>query len=143
MTGPDMNGAGGGSVRVSVVIDSVDPRAIAPFWRAALGYREVGDLGQFVVLAPARGDDGPVVILQGVPEERAGKNRAHLDLHPADPEAHVARLEALGATRIGDPVTELQEQVGVWWQQMADPQGNEFCVVADPPDDPPAEREAG
>jgi catechol 2,3-dioxygenase-like lactoylglutathione lyase family enzyme len=123
-------------VRVSVVLDSVDPRAIAEFWCAALGYRQVGDLGQFVVLAPGPGEPGPVMILQRVPEERAGKNRAHLDLHPADPQAHLARLEGLGAQRIGDSVTELQEQLGVWWQRMADPQGNEFCVVADPPADP-------
>ena len=119
------------SVRVSVVLDSVDPEAIAPFWCEALGYRRVGDPGQFVVLAPAPGEPGPVMILQGVPEERSGKNRAHLDLHPADPEAHVARLEGLGARRIGDRVTELQEQFGIWWQRMADPQGNQFCVVAD------------
>jgi predicted enzyme related to lactoylglutathione lyase len=124
---------GTGAVRVSVVLDSVDPRAIAGFWCEALGYREVGDLGQFVVLAPPRGEPGPVMILQGVPEERAGKNRAHLDLHPPDAEAHIARLERLGAHRVGARVTELQERIGVWWQPMADPQGNEFCVVADPP----------
>jgi hypothetical protein len=118
-------------VRVSVVLDSVDPRAIAAFWCEALHYREVGDLGRFVVLAPRPGEPGPVMILQGVPEERAGKNRAHLDLHPADAEEHIARLEGLGARRIGDRVTELHEQVGIWWQPMADPQGNEFCVVAD------------
>jgi hypothetical protein len=132
---------GAGGVRVSVVLDSVDPRAIAGFWCEALGYRQVGDLGQFVVLAPGRGEQGPVMILQGVPEERAGKNRAHLDLHPADAESHIARLEVLGARRVGERVTELQEQIGVWWQPMADPQGNEFCVVADPPSDPTSEPE--
>ena len=125
--------AGGTSVRVSVVLDTVDPRAIAGFWCEALGYREAGDLGAFVVLAPEPGDEGPVVILQWVPEERAGKNRAHLDLHPADADEHVARLERLGARRIGDPVTELEATLGVRWQRMADPQGNEFCVVTDPP----------
>ena len=121
------------AVRVSVVLDSADPRAIAGFWREALGYREVGDPGQFVVLAPAPGEPGPVMILQGVPEQRAGKNRAHLDLHPADAQAHIARLEGLGARRLGGRVTELEAQLGVWWQPMTDPQGNEFCVVADPP----------
>jgi predicted enzyme related to lactoylglutathione lyase len=120
------------TVRLSVVLDSTDPRGIAGFWREALGYRDAGDLGQFVVLAPEPGEHGPVVILQGVPEERAGKNRAHLDLHPADAETHIARLERLGGRRLGERVTELQEQLGVWWQPMTDPQGNEFCVVADP-----------
>ncbi len=120
------------SVRVSVVLDSVDPHAIADFWRQALGYREAGDLGAFVVLAPEPGEPGPVLILQRVPEERAGKNRAHLDLHPPDADEHVARLERLGARRIGDPVTEFETELGIRWQRMADPQGNEFCVVRDP-----------
>jgi hypothetical protein len=136
------NGTGGSAVRVSVVLDSVDPRAVAGFWCEALGYREVGDLERYVVLAPAPGEPGPVVILQEVPEQRAGKNRAHLDLHPVDPEAHIARLEGLGAHLVGERMTELQDQIGIWWQQMADPQGNEFCVVADPPDDPAAKPEA-
>jgi hypothetical protein len=73
------------AVRVSVVIDSVDPHAVADFWRQALGYRAAADLGQFVVLAPERGEAGPVLILQRVPEERAAKNRVHLDLHPRTP----------------------------------------------------------
>ena len=124
------------AVRVSVVLDTVDPRAIAGFWREALGYREAGDLGTFLVLAPERGDEGPVVILQQVPEGRAGKNRMHLDLHPPDADEHVLRLERLGARRIGGPVTELEATLGVRWQRMADPQGNEFCVVADPPRTP-------
>jgi len=121
------------AVRVSVVLDTVDPRGITQFWREALGYREAADLGTFVVLAPERGDDGPVVILQEVPEDRAGKNRMHVDLHPPDADQHVARLESLGARRIGEPVTELEDTLGVRWQRMADPQGNEFCVVTDPP----------
>jgi catechol 2,3-dioxygenase-like lactoylglutathione lyase family enzyme len=124
------------AVRVSVVIDSVDPQAIAGFWCSALGHREAADLGQFVVLAPEGGEHGPVVILQRVPEERAGKNRVHLDLHPADADEHLAQLERLGAHRLGDPVTELEPTLGIRWQRMADPQGNEFCVVTDPVPDP-------
>ena len=52
------------------------------------------------------------------------KNRLHLDLRPDDQAAEVARLEALGATRVdvgqGDDVT---------WVVLADPEGNEFCVL--------------
>ena len=123
-------------VRVSVVLDSVEPRAVTGFWREALGYREAADLGTFVVLAPGPGEAGPLVVLQRVTEERAGKNRMHLDLPPPDADEHVARLERLGARRIGGPVTELEPTLGVRWQRMADPQGNEFCVVADPPATP-------
>jgi predicted enzyme related to lactoylglutathione lyase len=122
-------------VRLSVVLDSVDPASVAAFWQEALGYRLAGDLGAFLVLVPAGhapGTGEPVVILQRVPEEPVGKNRVHVDLHPADAETHIARLEALGARRIGPRITELLQSEGVWWQQMADPQGLVFCVVADP-----------
>ncbi|HVN12465.1 MAG TPA: VOC family protein [Kineosporiaceae bacterium] len=123
-------------MRLSVVIDSVDPQAVAGFWEAALGYRLAADLGTFLVLAPAGPDVGrgePVLILQRVPEEPLGKNRVHVDVHPPDAEAHIARLEALGARRVGERVTELLASDGIWWQRLADPQGIVFCVVADAP----------
>lgn len=122
-------------MRVSVVLDSLDPQAIAGFWQEALDYRLAADLGAFLVLAPRdREVQGqPVVILQRVSEPPAAKNRMHVDLHPPDAQAHVAHLESLGGSRLGEPVTELLDSVGVWWQRMTDPQGNVFCVVADPP----------
>lgn len=122
-------------MRVSVVLDSLDPQAISGFWQEALDYRLAADLGAFLVLAPRDQEvpGQPVVILQRVSEPPAGKNRMHVDLHPPDAPAHVAHLESLGASRLGEPVTELLESVGVWWQRMTDPQGNVFCVVADPP----------
>jgi predicted enzyme related to lactoylglutathione lyase len=126
-------------VRLSVVLDSVDPGAVAAFWQEALGYRLAGELGAFVVLVPVGPDGGrgePVVILQRVPEEPVGKNRVHVDIHPPDARAHIARLEALGARRVGEPVTELLDAEGLWWQRMADPQGTVFCVVVDPPAPP-------
>jgi predicted enzyme related to lactoylglutathione lyase len=122
-------------VRVSVVLDSVDPHAIAGFWQEALGYRLAADLGTFLVLAPVEREapGQPVVILQRVGEPPAGKNRMHVDVHPPDARAHVAHLESLGGARVGPPVTELLDSHGVWWQSMTDPQGNVICVVADPP----------
>ena len=56
---------------------------------------------------------------------KTGKNRMHLDCHPDDPEAHITRLRRLGATVVGERV----ERFGHWWQVMADPEGNEFCVL--------------
>ena len=127
---------------LTVVLDSVDPRAVLPFWEEALGYRFVSDLGAFLVLVPRDQDDGasgaPVFLLQQVPEPRSGKNRMHLDVHPPDVPALVARLEELGGRRVGPPVTGMLESIGVWWQVMADPQDNELCVVADPGHPPPA-----
>ena len=58
--------------------------------------------------------------------EKAGKNRVHLDLRPDNQEAEIRRLEDLGATRI-----DIGQQ-DVAWVVMADPEGNEFCVLRSP-----------
>ncbi|MEO6411864.1 MAG: VOC family protein [Pedococcus sp.] len=123
-------------MRLSVVLDGRDLSLLVPFWTTALGYDAVFSLPEFEVLRPREGEPpGPVFILQRVPEEKAGKNRMHVDVHPPltlGVPGLVERLEALGGTRIGQPVTDLLEAIDSWWQVMADPEGNEFCVVADP-----------
>jgi catechol 2,3-dioxygenase-like lactoylglutathione lyase family enzyme len=123
-------------VHLSIVLDCLHPVALTPFWSAALGYQQVADLDDFVVLRPAEGEPkGSTFILQRVPEERVGKNRMHLDVHPPlalGLPGLVARLEELGGHRLGAPVTDLLPTIGVWWQVMADPEGNVLCVVADP-----------
>lgn len=114
-------------MRISVVLDSQDPEALVPFWEVALSYRLVDQADGYRILAPADGEPaGPVLILQLVPEERSGKNRMHLDVHPDAPRAHIRLLESLGARCLGAPVAAY----GVEWQTMADPEGHEFCVVA-------------
>lgn len=118
-------------MRVTVVLDCQDPKALVPFWCAALDYESAGSLPDFEVLT----GKGPVMILQQVTEPKEVKNRMHLDLHPAldlGVPALVARLEALGGRQIGEPNTELLGSLGIWWQLMADPEGNEFDIVADP-----------
>ena len=123
-------------MRVSVVIDCLDPDALVGFWAAALNYRPVTSPDGYRVLVADEGEpEGPVLILQRVPEARRGKNRLHLDIHvPLElgVPAMVATLERLDGRSVGAPVTDLLESAGVWWQVMTDPEGNEFCVVADP-----------
>lgn len=123
-------------MRLSVVLDCSDPTALVPFWAEAMGYRLASSFPGFEVLVPRDGEPGgPVFVLQAVPEEKRAKNRMHLDVHvPLDVGMveHAARLTGLGATRVGSPVMELWESDGVWWQVMADPEGNEFCLIADP-----------
>ncbi len=123
-------------MRVSVVIDCLDPDALVGFWAAALHYRPVRSPdGYRVLVADAGEPEGPVLILQRVPEARQGKNRLHLDIHvPLEigVPGLVATLERLNGRPVGPPVTDLLESAGVWWQVMTDPEGNEFCVVADP-----------
>ena len=86
----------------------------------------VFEIDEFVMLAPAA-DGGPALGLQKVPEERAGKNRLHLDLGaPQGGRAgEVARLVGLGATELGE---RGGDGYGLVWTTSTDPEGNEFCV---------------
>jgi catechol 2,3-dioxygenase-like lactoylglutathione lyase family enzyme len=112
----------------SVCIDSQDPQKIADFWEAALGWRRTHNDPDEVVLEPPAGtpEDGvvPDILFARVPEGKTVKNRLHLDLRPDDQAAEVQRLESLGAHRVsvgqGDDVS---------WVVLADPDGNEFCVL--------------
>ena len=63
-----------------------------------------------------------------VPERKSAKNRNHLDLHTEHLEAEVARLIELGAGLVHE-----KHEWGTHWFTLADPEGNEFCVVEDQP----------
>ena len=123
-------------MRVSVVLDCLQPDLLVDFWTTALRYQAVDSPPGYRVLVPGPDEPpGPVLILQRVDAPRQGKNRMHLDVHAPlqlGVPALVEKLVGIGARRIGEPVTELLDTAGVWWQVMADPEGNEFCVVADP-----------
>jgi hypothetical protein len=117
-----------------LAIDCADPSSLARFWCSVLGY-EVQDEADGTVtigspLVPeGRNRPGPVpptLTFARVPEGRAGKNRLHLDLSPADREQdeEVRRLLGLGAR----PADVGQGEVS--WVVLADPEGNEFCVLA-------------
>lgn len=112
----------------ALCIDSRDPARLAAFWQEALGWRRTHEEDDEVVLEPPAGskEDGvaPDLLFLRVPEERAGKNRLHIDLRPTAQAAEVARLEAHGARRIDIGQKEVS------WVVMADPEGNEFCVLA-------------
>jgi predicted enzyme related to lactoylglutathione lyase len=115
---------------VHLVVDAADPSRLARFWSEALGW-EVADEGPAEVDVWPRGYSYPdpvavPLVFVPVPEPKTGKNRVHLDLassSDADQAAQVSRLLELGATRsdIG--------QGGVTWEVLADPEGNEFCVL--------------
>jgi len=106
---------------------------LAEFWANALGYVVVGTDEPYVTLAPPPGvaGGGPPLVLQQVGEPKVGKLRMHLDLYSDDLEAEVTRLEARGATRIGEAVVE---EAGERWVVLADPEGNEFCVCEEHPE---------
>ena len=112
------------------VLDTTDPDRVATFWEQALGWRRTHQTPDEVVLEPPAGSpqDGvaPDLLFVRVPEGRSVKNRWHPDLRPRDQAAEVARLEAMGATRV-DVGQAAREDVS--WVVMADPDGNEFCVL--------------
>lgn len=114
---------------MGVAIDCPNPRKLAEFWTAALDYEISLDFeeGEFVFLRPkdARPGADQYVSLQKVPEERAGKNRVHLDFQTSDRPGEVARLVALGATVLGE-----HDAPGLSWTVLTDPEGNEFCVAS-------------
>ena len=118
----------------NVTVDCHDPRAVADFWIAALGWQVVDEDANGVMIAPYpdRRPGVHPVYFQVNPDEKRVKNRWHFDLAPADQAAEVARLEGLGATRadIG--------QGDVPWVVMADVEGNEFCVLTSLPKETPS-----
>jgi predicted enzyme related to lactoylglutathione lyase len=112
-----------------IVIDCADLDRSARFWAAVLGYQADGvTSGLYRSLAPVSGV-GIDVLLQRVPDVKHRKNRLHLDLRTPDLEAEIARVLDLGATLLtSQPVME----DGWCWHVLADPDGNEFCVLQPP-----------
>jgi predicted enzyme related to lactoylglutathione lyase len=111
-----------------VCVDTTDPARIAPFWEQALGWRRTHDSADEIVLEPPEGSHehgaSPDLLFLRVPEEKAGKNRLHIDLRPDDQAAEVVRLESLGARRVS-----VGQAADVTWVVLADPDGNELCVL--------------
>jgi catechol 2,3-dioxygenase-like lactoylglutathione lyase family enzyme len=117
-----------------LTVDCHDPERLAAFWCEVLDFtvidRSAGkvEIGSWVPTVDdvrARQMPPTLVFIQ-VPEGRAGKNRLHLDVSPIDgsTEDEVTRLLGLGATR-----TDVGQGAGRSWVVMADPEGNEFCVL--------------
>ncbi|GAA4615042.1 VOC family protein [Actinoallomurus liliacearum] len=102
-----------------VIVDSADPDRLATFWSELLDRPVVARFGPYVWLERR---NGLGVGFQRTDGSKAGKNRLHLDLESEDPAAEQARVEALGGRR-------LTEYDAGGFLVMADPEGNEFCVI--------------
>jgi hypothetical protein len=118
-----------------LAIDCADPEGLARFWCSVLGY-EVQDEEDGVVTigSPAvpegKSQPGPVppmLTFARVPEGKTVKNRLHIDVNPTDGEQddEVRRLLDLGARP-----AEVGQTGDESWVCLADPEGNEFCVLA-------------
>ena len=111
----------------SLTIDSRSPYELARFWAEAAHGSLSGEPGdECVVSVPLPLGGNLELLFLSVFDTKSAKNRIHLDLRPDNQAKEVARLEELGATKVdvgqnSDPDTT--------WIVMADPEGNEFCVL--------------
>ena len=113
-----------------VCVDAHQPATLARWWAELLGWRltyEEDDDDQAVIEPPEGSpliDVSPDLVFLKVPDDKSVKNRLHLDLRPDDQAAEVARAEALGARRVS-----IGQSDDVSWVVLADPEGNEFCIL--------------
>jgi predicted enzyme related to lactoylglutathione lyase len=107
----------------TITIDSRDPKRLAEFWSQALGYKAAYEEGDDVAIEKPDDEHAAAILFQVVPEQKVVKNRVHFDLAPDDQAAEVQRLKKLGAKEVDIG------QRDVSWVVMADPEGNEFCVL--------------
>jgi hypothetical protein len=111
----------------TLTLDCAEPERLARWWGELLGWPAGADDDGDWVVEPPDPALGCALLFGAVPEPKAAKNRVHLDLRPDDQEAEVARAVALGATTVdigqGDQT----------WVVLADPEGNEFCILRSRP----------
>src|SRR6266496_4971259 len=113
--------------RIAVVaIDAINPRPVADFWAAVLGWQIVEEDGDLISIGPADGA-WPTIDVVKVPERKAGKNRLHLDLRA---DGSTARQEVERLLSMGARPADVGQGPDVSWTVLADPEGNEFCVLS-------------
>ncbi|MGP4018278.1 VOC family protein [Saccharopolyspora sp. 5N708] len=107
------------------VVDAANPAMLGRWWTAALGWVVINDSPTEYEIRPAP-DRLPGLVFVPVPEAKSGKNRLHIDLRPDDQAAEVRRLLELGAKH-----AHIGQRRTVPWVVLADPEGNEFCVLGE------------
>ncbi|MFD6424311.1 VOC family protein [Streptomyces sp. NPDC060198] len=107
----------------TLVVDAHDMSSLSRFWCGVLDWKVVYEDGDEVTIG-ANAQALPGLCFVPVPERKTVKNRLHIDLSPDDQAAEVERILALGATRV-----DVGQGGDVSWVVLADPEGNEFCVL--------------
>lgn len=112
-------------------VDCADAYRLSEWWKQVLGYVDLEDdpnepgHEECLIRSP---ETGHRLLFIEVPDVKQVKNRLHLDLRPAPPatrESELDRLQGLGATVVDD--RRLEDGRG--WVVLADPEGNEFCIL--------------
>ena len=115
-----------GAVLREIIIDCTDPMLVADFWSKVLGWKVQEAQGGALWMSES-GAPFPdlLLVFDAVPEKKSVKNRIHLDVSPigCDRDEEVERLIGFGATRVDIGQGEQP------WVVLADPEGNEFCVL--------------
>jgi hypothetical protein len=104
------------------IVDARDPGALGRWWQQALGWVVVNEDPDEFEIRPAA-DRVPGLLFVPVSNRKSMKNRLHLDFRPDDRDVEVDRLLSLGARRVDVGQGEQS------WVVLADPEGNEFCVL--------------
>jgi len=110
----------------TIAIDALEPRRVAAFWIAVLGWTTLEESDGIISIGPADAA-WPTIDVVPVPERKTVKNRLHLDLRAdgSTQAEEVERLLALGARH-----ADVGQDPGSTWVVLADPEGNEFCVLS-------------
>jgi catechol-2,3-dioxygenase len=109
----------------ALAIDAAQPRVVADFWCAVLGW-QVAETDDDIVSIGAPDGSWPTIDLVAVPEGKTVKNRLHLDLR-ADGRSTKAELDRL--LELGARHADVGQGPDVSWVVLADPEGNEFCLL--------------
>lgn len=110
----------------AIAIDAEQPRTVADFWCAVLGWQVIEEDDDGVSIGPPDGS-WPTIDVLAVPERKSVKNRLHLDVRAdgVTTAEELDRLLALGARR-----ADVGQDPDVSWVVLADPEGNEFCLLS-------------
>lgn len=108
----------------AVSFDANDVGLLARFWSEATGGElTTHGLPHFALVYPKH-KAVPLIIVMQVPEPNTTKNRVHIEFSVPDPQHERPHLESLGATFV-----DAHEWDGNRWMVMADPEGNQFCLL--------------
>ncbi|MER7177781.1 VOC family protein [Streptomyces mesophilus] len=107
----------------ALIVDAADPERLAAFWSELLGRPIADRTGPYVWL---QRENGLGLGFQQAGEATSGKNRMHFDISSPNPREEQQRVESLGGRR-------LEEYAEGGFLVMADPEGNEFCIIPDGP----------
>jgi predicted enzyme related to lactoylglutathione lyase len=111
-----------------LVLDAHDPERLATFWCDVLGWVVTARRGYEIEIGPPEGDDdgGPTMVIDRSSDIKTQKLRLHIDLRPTDRD-HQAELDRLLAA--GAVPADIGQGDDVRWAVLADPEGNEFCLL--------------